>query len=81
MELLAGTHPEITEQEKKRIVRLLRDTTNKIEEAVAFLKLPFPPAYVEQRIADHLTWKDGKWQSVTPPTIGERVKNAVNWPK
>lgn len=80
MELLAGTHPEITEAEKKRLVRLLRDTTNKLEEAIAFLKLPFPPAYVEQRIADRIVWKDGAWRSVTPPTLGERVKNAVKWP-
>jgi hypothetical protein len=80
VELLAGTHLEITEQEKKRVVRLLRGTATPIQEAIAQLGLPHPPAYVEAKIADRIAWKDGTWISVTPPTLGERIKSAVKWP-
>lgn len=80
VELLAGTHLEITEQEKKRVVRLLRGTATPIQEAIALLGLPHPPAYVEAKIAERIVWKNGTWISVTPPTLGERIKSAVKWP-
>lgn len=82
--LLAGTIPEITEQEKKRVVRLLRGTTKPMHEALAELKIPHPSAYVEDKIKAHLVWKEhtdsngGFWESIKPPSIGERAKNFLH---
>lgn len=102
MRICAATVPEITEQEKKRVVRFLRGTDRPIEDAIAEFKLAFPATYLEAKIADRIRWKAyglgeivpgvpsadggqraalGIWESVTPPTIAEKVKNAVNWPK
>ena len=80
MRICAATIPEITEQEKKRVVRFLRGTDRPIEDALGELKLPFPATYLEAKIADRIKWENKTWVSVTPPTLAERVKNAVKWP-
>lgn len=80
VKLMAGLHPEMTDAQQKRVVRFLRDTSKKIEEAMISLELPFPPLYVDRRISDRITWKDGKWISVTPAGLVEKAKNAVHWP-
>ncbi len=93
--VLAGTMPEITEQQKKRVVRLLRGTSKTMVDALAELGLEHPAAYVEKKVADRIAWKQvpvadesghpgsvvHRWESVTPATVGEKVMNAVHWPK
>jgi hypothetical protein len=92
--ILAGTIKPISEQEKKRVVRLLRGTSTPMQTALAQLELErFPPSYVEKEVAKHLAWRPvdkdavnphgvpGHWESVTPPPIGETVKNILHFPK
>lgn len=90
--ILAGTMPPITEQEKKRVVRLLRGTNTPMGAALLELKLPYPPSYVEKQIAAHLVWKKsgnddggagsaGTWESVRGPELGEQLKNVLRIPK
>lgn len=93
--ILAGTIKPISEQEKKRVVRLLRGTTMPMDAALTQLKLQhYPPSYVEKQIEAYLAWdNDGKnvpsnnpaalgtWKSVTPPSVGESAKNIIFWPK
>ncbi len=84
--ILAGTQLPMTEQEKKRLVRRLRGTSDRLAAVMAELKLNFPHAYVEQFIADRVKWKvntDGStvWESVTPPGFVEKLKNALDLPK
>lgn len=56
IQILAGTEPPMTEQEKKRLVRQLRGTNKKLTEVLAGLKLNFPQAYVERFISDRVKW-------------------------
>lgn len=90
--ILAGTMPPISEQEKKRVVRLLRGTAKPMAEALAELELPYPESYVEREIAAHVVWKksvddaggargSGTWDSVRKPDIGEQLKNVLRIPK
>lgn len=91
--ILAGTIKPITEQEKKRVVRLLRGTATPMHTALAQLELDrFPPSYVEQQITAHLKWHpaepnattplgvSGHWKSIQMPSFREKAKNLVNWP-
>lgn len=82
--ILAGAIPPITEQEKKRVVRMLRGTSLSMEHALTELKLPYPPSYVEKVVEDRIKWSASKdaavpsiWESVTPPSIGERATNLL----
>lgn len=91
--IMAGTMLPITEQEKKRVVRLLRGTSTPMHTALAQLKIPHPPSYVEKQIETHLKWRPaekseaspegapGVWESVTPPSVGEKAKNFLGFPK
>lgn len=79
----AATIPELTEHEKKKVVRYLRGTDRPLGEALHALKLRHPMAYVEQKIADRIKFNatDRRWESVTAPTLGERIKNVLRFPK
>lgn len=88
--ICASTIPEITESQKKRVVRLLRGTSTSLPEAMTQLQIPHPISYVEKKISDRLEWKPnsetdptagGIWESVTPPTIMESAKNILHFPK
>jgi hypothetical protein len=91
--ILAGTMPAITEQEKRRVVRLLRSTSTPMHTALAQLEIPHPPSYVEKQIEAHLKWRPaekgefnpagatGVWESVKAPSIGEKAKNFLGFPK
>lgn len=87
MRVLAATIPELTEQEKKHVVRFLRGTDKPIEDAMLEFKLPHPPSYLVAKIADRITWKAAAitsdlkthpddvryhWESVTPPIDDEK---------
>lgn len=92
--ILAGTIKPIAEQEKKRVVRLLRGTTTPMHIALSQLELErFPPSYVEEQISAYLKWEpvkkdelnptgaQGSWHSVSRPFFGERLKNFACIPK
>lgn len=96
MRICAALIPEMTEAEKKRVVRFLRGTSRPLEDALAEFQLPHPISYVEAKIADRIKWTTAavtsdtkthpagirqEWTSVTPAEIGEKVKNAIHWPK
>ena len=66
--ICACTRPEITDQEKKRLVRLLKGTNKSIVEAMAELKLDFPATYVELKIYDRIRWSNNLWNQVTEDT-------------
>jgi hypothetical protein len=67
IQILAGTQPEMTDQEKKRLVRRLAGTKDKLVDAMAELKMDFPPPYAERRISDRVVWKKdpGVWEKTT----------------
>jgi hypothetical protein len=83
--ICAATIPELSEQDKKRVVRFLRGTGTPLEAALAHLSLRHPPLYVEQKIKDRIKWGtvDGQpgWESITPAETGEKVKNLLHLPK
>lgn len=83
--ILAGTMLPITEQEKKRVVRLLRGTNKKMEDALRELGLEFPAAYVEKQIGDYIKWgtvsHQSGWESIKPASVVESVKNLLHLPK
>lgn len=93
VKILAGANQPITEQEKKRVVRLLRGTSKPMTEALTELRLEFPSAYVEKQISEHLVWDNsgkypegdsrigGFWQSKNPTPAMETVKNILHIPK
>lgn len=87
IKILAGAMKPITEQEKKRVVRLLRGTSTPMHTALLQLELPHPPSYVEKEIHQYLWWqkptKDaaGYWFSVTRTPLVESAKNLIGLPK
>lgn len=81
--ICASTIPEMTESQKKRIIRFLRGTGHPLEDAMRECEIPHPLTYVESKIADRLKWNPGTsiWDSVTPATVGEQAKNILHFPK
>lgn len=77
--ICASTIPEITEQEKKRVVRYLRGTPVPMTDALRALELPHPPTYVELKIQNYIKWSPEKsyWDSVTPPNFMEKVSKYI----
>lgn len=69
--ILAGLLQPITEQEKKRVCRLLRWTARPLHEATAQLELPHPSEYVQKQIEPYLKWDDAAklWQPVKQPSL------------
>lgn len=93
VKILAGSNPPITESQKKKVIRFLRDTTITIPNALIALKYEFPPAYVEKEILPWLKWEPnvdaqdvpkisgGKWASVRNAGLAEQAMNAFGIPK
>jgi hypothetical protein len=88
--ICAATIPELTEHDKKRLVRYLRGTDTPLEQALAHFRLEHPVAYVAAKLSDRIRWNPGTpgdegnaahWESVTPPDAGERFKNLLHLPK
>lgn len=83
MRICAATIPEMTESQKKKIVRFLRGTNRPLEDAMRECEIPHPLVYVEQRISDRVKWnpESSLWDSITPATAGEKIKNIIHFPK
>lgn len=89
MRICAATIPELTEQEKKKVVRFLKGTGVPIEDALKEFQLPHPVGYVETRIADRIKWvptdpksgPEGTWQPVAADVDLEAPENIVPFAK
>lgn len=77
--ILAGAIKPMTEQDKKRVVRLLRGTDRQLIDVLIELRMVWPPSYVEAQIATHLKWSEEtkQWASVASPSLGARVANLI----
>lgn len=65
IQVLAGADLPMNDQEKKRLVRLLKEKPElTLADAMTEQKLSFPPDYVERLINDRVVWRDGKWTAV-----------------
>lgn len=70
IEICAATIPELDEQTKKKLVRMLRGTDKKLTDAMTELELRHPAAYLVQKLSDRIVYKvndegsAGSWASV-----------------
>ena len=54
MVIYASTMAEMTEQQKKKLVRFLKGSMRSIEEAIEEIGTPFPAMYVEVKVKDRI---------------------------
>lgn len=81
MRILAGAKLPMTESQRKKVIRFLRDTAILMPDALIALKYEYPSAHVEKEILPWLKWADGRWVSVRDAGLVERAMNAVGIPK